>query len=237
MTDKVDNDGLVKSYISHNNMTILNGKSDDVSPILPFMMMDAQYQIYIKTIVPLRVTGAAKMVKNRWVKCYTTFNKSFFACYTQDQQDAIIDRMDDFEDFIANDLMFVKVAISDCFNHLDIEKQSVISDCLLCNILAQTAQITWGRVYKHMSRPAMNSLTSQTIAGERNHLVGALGQNIVLKESKNPYIEGVRNCSRRFLNLWYADGKNVDINDSKPLNKAVNNLCRKMVIWMKNQQV
>lgn len=231
-----ENDELVGALVNGKGMTLYEGKDDDVAPLLPYLMMDAMYQIYCKSVLPFPAKGEMKKIKSAWSNCYKFFNHSFLICFTSEQRDAIMNKMDDFEDSIENDVMFVKVAIMNCFSSLDIDKQKMIADCLTCNILAQCAQITWGRVYKRVNPDAARAFMSKTIEGQRNYISKSCHYVAPLRDSFNKDIEGVRVYSRKFLTAYYREGETVDINDSKPLTRAVDNLCRKMVRWMKQHK-
>ena len=61
--------------------------------------------------------------------------------------DFVIDMMDHYEAFIANDVMLMRVALMNLVKGLEFEEQGLIASLMLCNIFAQVAQITWSEIF------------------------------------------------------------------------------------------
>lgn len=172
--------------------------------LFPFLILDCQYQLYCKDIAPLPVKHELKKVRNQWIESYNKFNHRLFNAFNADEQDEIVDKMDDFSNYIQNDLIIAKVAIMDTVKHLSFEKQNVVGSCLMCNALAQMAQIVFGKVYHNNRNESMFS-----------------------KE-----IDGVRKFSWKFLNMYYKENENISCN-VEPVNNAIDILCRKSIKWLK----
>lgn len=228
------NQEMVDIFLESRGMMKMSGPEGDVAPVMPFIIMDAQYCIYRRGISRLKVRHELQRLKKRWAECYTRFNRSFFKAFNQDQQDEIIDKMDDFEEYIDDDIKNIRSEISKCFDSVPHDTREVIADCLTCNILAQSAQIIWSKVYRLYDRKMARECFASSINEEKNNLMKA-GEGVCLKEGFNNDIEGVRKYSRKFLDLFYKEGNNVDINNSKPLTTAVDTLCRNIVRWLKKQ--
>lgn len=182
-------------------MRLVQGST--LEPLLPFFIMDVQFQIYCHDIAYLPVKYQMKQVRGKWIAAYNKFNKAFFNAFTQDEQDELIDKMDDFADYIQNDVMVAKVAFMDMVKDLPFERQGVIGACLMCNVLAQSAQVIWGKVYHD------------------RHGV---------KET-NGELRRIQICSYDFLNMYYREGRNISC-DTPRITEAVNILCRKIVKWL-----
>ena len=201
---------LVDTYLAHKGMRRIKGNGYDA--ILPFFMLDSMYQILSKDIAPIPCKQEQKLALKRWREAYNSFNQDFFRAYSQDQQDEIIDMMDAFETYINNDVLIAEVAVmNDLAQHgIPFEHQKVIASCVMCHVLAQAAQITWGAIYKN----------------SRN----------ISKES--PHIKAILKYSSTWMNLYFAKVSDAHINpnDSEQICTAMDILCRKMVRFLKTLQ-
>lgn len=201
---------LVDIYLYHLGMHRVKG--DGYDAILPFFMLDAMYQIMTKEIVPIKSRHEQKLAMKRWMASYTTFNRDFFSAFDQDQQDEIIDMMDDFEAYINNDVIVAEVAVMNELAKYEIpfEEQKAVAACMVCHVLAQTSQITWGAIYKNKR-----------------------GQ-----DKENPYIKAILKYSWQWMNLYFGKISDAYINpnDSEPICTAMNILCKKMVNFLKTLQ-
>lgn len=198
---------LTEKYLKAHGLRLLVGADGDLSPILPFLILDVQYQIFDKNIRPLKVRFEAKRIKKEWENHYRAFNRDFFECYTVDEADEIIDMMDRLEAYIHNEVEFVKISVMGCMRDFDLEAQVVLASAMVCNILCQTAQVVWGHCYK-----------------DKNYC-----------DKKNPEIKAMTSCSYRFMNAVYKNTREVDCNDSTDVNNCVNALCRKIVRFLKEE--
>lgn len=200
------NKEIVDTYFVAHGFRQTKGGAQDFSPILPFLMLDEVYTMYRRTILPIKCAHQMKQSKMLWAESYNAFNKDFFACYTKEQTEAIIERMDDFEQFIAKDEMIVKVQIMNEVNFEPLERQDVIATCLLCSILVQSAQVVWRRIYK-------NSLQQDT-------------ENIALRNIRRGIVG--------FMNEYYGKNKpDIKVDDNPQVAGAVGVLCRNMIKWLK----
>lgn len=210
-------EGLVETYLESKDMKRESGKS--LVPLLPLIMMDAQYQLYRKYIHPLQCKHKLKQVKRDWVRSYTEFNRDVFKVMDGDQTDRLVDLMDNFEEHIQHHIDIAMYAFMECAMECDLETRKVISACLLCNAIAQSAQIVWGDVYKGIKNHA--------------HQVANLlfvSSNYEDKENKN--IERVRYKAYEFARLFYQGTENIQCNQSKRVSDAMSVLCKQMVGWL-----
>ena len=97
---------IAQAYIERMGMIPVCGEGFE--PVMPYIMMDSVYQIYKEEIQPLPLKNQLKQYRNKWEKNYKYFNHEFFSVFTQDEAVDITDMMDEFEEFIANDLMVVR---------------------------------------------------------------------------------------------------------------------------------
>lgn len=192
---------LVEKYLHSIGMKLVKGST--LEALFPFLIMDCQYQLYCKDIAPIPVKQDLKKVRNQWIESYNKFNRSLFKAFTVDEQDEIVDKMDDFSSYIQNDLVVAKVAMMDVAKQLPFEIQNVIGSCLMCNALAQMAQIIWGKVYHNRRNESMF----------------------------NREIDGVRKFSWRFLNMYYKEDEHISCN-VETVNTTIDILCRKAIKWL-----
>lgn len=195
------NTEIVDIYLKSLGMKRVSG--DSLEPILPHIMMDAQYQIYCKEIKPLDCKHRLKKFRNEWIQHYNLFNRQFFSAFTDEQKDEVIDKMDSFERYIYNDIVIAKVSIMNCCTGCDFQTQKVLAACALCNILAQAALVIWQKVYKNSK-----------------------GQ-----DTKNLEIEAIGRCASLFMHEYYRGAKDISCNNDN-VDKAISVLCRKMVKWL-----
>lgn len=199
------NSELVETYLEKQGMRRIKGTNEDFSPLLPYLMLDAVYQMWCKTIKPIECKFELNKYKNTWNKNYNEFNRQFFNCFNIEQRDAIIDKMDDFEQYIGNDITIAKVQVMNCINFETLDRQDVLATCMLCSILAQSARIVWGRVYK----------------------------NAKFHDEKNGYISTIEKSIKNFMDTYYGKGKpNIKCDEDKKVSDAVSVLCKKMIYWL-----
>ena len=176
---------------------------------LPYLLMDCQYQIFDKNIKGINMKGYMKSIKNRWAEQNKLFFKSLFIGLNPEECEELTDLMDEFEDFIQNDVSILKSHIVSCIpSEVDFEKRVLIGDSMSCNILAQCAQIVWGSMFK---TPHGNQDT-------------------------NAKIKGIENLSHRMASeLHNCDKQTIDLNKEKIIHACVDGLKHKIVLFLRNQ--
>ena len=70
------NTEIVDKYLTSIGMKRVSGTS--LEPILPFFMLDAAYNMWLKDVQPIECKHEAKKMKKEWVTKYGLFNRSFF---------------------------------------------------------------------------------------------------------------------------------------------------------------
>ena len=193
---------LTDAYLSHMGYRRLDGGG--MTPILPFFILDAMFQIYSKVVAPMNVSHKEKQMRRRWIEAYNLFNRDFFSAFSQDQQDAIIDRMDDFGTFIHNNIEIARIQVMNIMGNDDTDTQMTISSIMMCNVLAQAANSVWTNTYvKKDGKPL-----------------------------RNRYIDTIERMSYKFMNAMHGNRYRIDPNQNQSLCDAVQVLCRKMVKWL-----
>lgn len=193
---------IAKSYITKKGFIPITGVGFE--PMMPYIMMDVVYQTFNEEIKPLKVRNELKKYRNKWSKSYDVFNHEFFSVFDQNEVSDVIDMMDEFEEFIANDVMILRSVVMNLFSDLEFEQKKVVAACTLCNIITQSAQILWGVVYRNKRG----------------------------KSTSNPQLSAIEQATHEFMNAYYISDKVIDINSSAELSKAVNALCVKMMQYI-----
>jgi hypothetical protein len=180
----------------------------DLTPLLPFFVLDVAYQIYTHDILPLRCSHQAQRWRTEWGRNYGLMNRRFFASFNDEQKDAVIDRMDDLESFIEESVLSAREVVRDFLLREDAcpeEMVGPVSACLISNILIQSASIIWEQVYTDPhGRPR-----------------------------KNQYIETIARASSRFLNSWLKPDRDIRCNDDKGVDDSAVRMQSRLVAWLK----
>lgn len=192
---------------------IINAGTEIVAPadenesvntiLMPIYVLDCMHQTFDTYIKPIECKRELKMHKQQWMRNYMSMVNTCFTTVDDETRDMIIDRMDDFDSYIHNDLMMVVVAIVNFLSSTDIsipyEKKKTIAACLTCSILIQIAQayFNWLKCYQAASN-----------------------------------LKTMRHHSERFMNLYYKGGNDIDCNRCDEITKAVQNLCKKTTKFM-----
>lgn len=202
----IKNVELIRAYMKHERKTYVTNRAGDLTPLLPFFVLDVAYQIYQREVLPLQCTQNAQRWKKEWGRVYGLLNRSFFAAFDDDQRDAIIDRMDDLSEYVSGavDNVLEKVRAFLRTNTPE-EKIPVVASCLVCNVLAQTAAIAWEQIYTDRKGRPM----------------------------KNPYIERVASASSNFLNSYSRPQGRIRCNDDKEVDDSATKLQARIIGWLK----
>lgn len=197
---------LVDLYLKSKGMTKVSGRDDDFSPILPLVMMDSANTIWKEAFKTIDAKQELKKIKNAWEKSYHAFNMDYFRCYDIDQTDWITDRMDDYESYIANDVMIAKCAIMDCLPAYEsFQRRSNIASLMLVSILTQSANIVWERIFRNAK-------------GAR----------------ENNYLCSCEHLSHEAMNTYYGKNKPyINCNKDSKVCDAVDILCKKLINYIR----
>lgn len=195
--------GIVDSYLKHNGLKVIAGEYGAGDVLYPFLLMDLQYSIWHGEVEKVECRHELKRVKEKWRESYGLFTRSFFAAFSVEQQDEIVDLMDEYEKWMEGTLMCVRVAVMNAIREREFEEQKLLSACLLCNCLAQCAQIVWGTIFKdERGRPKVNR-----------------------------EIEEVARWSKGFADAWMTqrgDRSVINLNGQKEVDAAMNALTRRL---------
>ena len=197
MAMEMNIDDVVSRLLTARGLKVVKG-SDGMGGILyPYLLMDLEYSVWQRDIRGVRAERELKKARTQWTEAYDRFNRAFFRDIGEDCWDYMCDLMDEYERWMERPLMLARVAIMNAIGERDFEEQKILSACLLCNCLAQCANIIWGTIY---------------LDGHG-------------RRRKNDDIERVEWASKAFADTWMlqrGDKSVINLNGDKGVNDAMN---------------
>lgn len=205
---------MIDKYLASIGVRRIQGET--LEPLMPFLIGDAIYQIYNEDIARLDLRHQLKKLRGEWVAAYDRLNGQFFRAFSTDESIEVTDLMDDFEAYIANDLMVLRCQVMQILgDEIGFDDKKVITSALLCHVLAQAAQSVWKDVYKiRVQRP---------------------GGIYVEKAIANPDLEGINRAAFLIgtkLHTKVSD-RYIDPNKCEGVPPAVFALCKRIYGWLK----
>ncbi len=194
---------LAHKYLAAHGMVATKG-AHITQVFLPYIIMDTARELFDRSIRPLPLRHKAAKCRNEMRAVYHEFCKDFFRPFTADEQDEIIESFDGFEAFIANELTFARVAVSNAVDFLDFDLQMTMTDIFLTQIVAECAGIIY--------YDAMNS---------------RLPENY----KHNAYIDRYERLAVMLGREYYKSTGNtrtIDNNDIPDVNRALERLAKRM---------
>jgi len=211
---------LINAYLASIGRRRVQGNSYE--PLLPFLLGDAIYTIYNRDIAPLDLRQEEKRLRNDWARNYNIFNRPFFAAIGGEGSEQVTDLMDDFEEYIANNMMILRSELMLLLGDVPFDQRKPIVSALLCHVLAQAAQCAWGNVYR------IGRVMGPPGAGRRQ---------VVHKAEKNMHLDAINRDAFALANRWHTaiNRALVDPNKTKGIPPAINALCRKIYRWLEDK--
>jgi len=194
---------IVRAYCRHNGLRLLAGDCDGMDALYPFLLMDLAYGIWQKELACVPARHGMKRARSRWREAYGLFTRGFFAAFSGEQRDRVVDVMDEYEKWMEGSVMVARVAIMDGMKEREFEDQKFLSACVLCNCLCQCAQMVWGKIFLDgRGRP-----------------------------TRNRYIDVVEKATLEFADGWFderGDRSVVDLNGNGRVEEALDALKRRI---------
>lgn len=138
---------IALEYLRYHKYGVVDGEGNEAVVLYPFLLMDLEYSLWQEVIRPMKVKGMLKKRKSEWSEAYNRFNRELFIALDAEQTERFVDLMDEYERWMGNDVMVARVAAMDEIVRQTwdrpLEEQQVLSACLICNCLAQCANIAW----------------------------------------------------------------------------------------------
>lgn len=195
---------IVDIFLVSKGMTRKGGSDNDLSPILPLIIMDSALTIYKRYIRTVECRFKMRKLQNEWSRLYKTFNDEYFHLYNKEETDYIIEFMDDFEKYIDKHLKIAFIQVENLVINEPMERQEVIAAAILVSVLTQSAKVFYDELFEK--------------AGT---------------EHTNQVLVRMRQVINEWQNLYYGKGKpGVNPNDDKNTVLAVDILCKNMVYFL-----
>lgn len=195
---------LLDTYLDYHNIALRSTtnaepKRDGMS-FMPMLLMDAMNLLYEKYISHLPIKHEEKRIRTMWHDAYKHFIAEFFMPFNDDQKCEVCDIMNDFEEYIHNEIERFRVVVMNQFMQYDVDVRLVLSSTLACNVLAQSAQILW-KGMRHRDNAYITSIESWSL------------------KFLNTYAD--KRIDRRT--------REVDLNTFEPLRQASKRICNKIL--------
>ena len=204
----MDNADIVTRFIRYYGGQITREQvGNDLTPVAPYILMDVAYQSYRKHILPLPVKGRAKQLRGYWASAYNRFNRELFLPFRPEEYDDIIDKMDEVEDFIGEEVKTLENAIVAFLDGKIEHDREVIASILLCNILAQAAQ----------------------------ELICISCEKMTGKPAKAPELDSIRIFCLKFANEFLPPEGDINTSEDPAVCEAVSKLSHKIAEWIFRQ--
>lgn len=157
---------IVSIYLRRSGLRVARGLENSLLPLAPYLLMDVALTVWNEEIQPIKVDAQSltelSKAKERWNKAYRLFNRTFFACFTADQRDRVIEYMDSFSAYIGNQVTITKIRAMDIVRGEALEHQRYVSSLLVCNALSFYAETVWHTLYRSRAERINNQLSATT---------------------------------------------------------------------------
>lgn len=218
----ITNQEIVDTYLAYKHRVRTKGERiDNTLPLMPFFIMDACYQIYCKDIKNLPCKHLLKKHKKRWADSYHMFTADFFRAFNQEQTEYIVDMMDEFNDYINDDIVVLKNAVINYIpREIPFEEKKLLGSLLACSVLAQAAQHMYGEMFRK---------------GTVTYNLKALHSVLTLMpKEKDPHIEAVKKAIYDYANSLTS--AQTVITDSKNVMTSIDILCANITKFLKQKE-
>lgn len=203
----ITNAEINNAILRHKGYKQYEGNKDNLSSCIYFFLMDASFSFF-KDVKAQKVSGIQKKLRGQMELGYHLFFKDFFSAFNHEQTDYILEKVDDFEDYLAHHLNIAEIAIQECDNSRPMEVQREESRVWLCNILASDAQDFHGECWKIRSKEQL------------------------IKPLYNPYINQVIKASKEYAKARFGEGPSVTDKQFKRVQDSVRVIARKVADWL-----
>lgn len=141
-----DNTTIATRYLQQRDMLCRGTVPEQV--LSPWYLMDVMYQIFSKEVATKPLKHEAKKVVKSISQYYKEFNRGLFRLLTPDEADAIIEQMDNCEEYLHNYILMCRCDIHDaCVDYKDDDREFLTS-VLLCRLISQLGCILWRGIFK-----------------------------------------------------------------------------------------
>ena len=112
MTNQEINNALLR----RRGYTQYRGNKDNLSPLMYFFLLDASFQVFDKDVSKQACSGMQSKHMGRMKEAYHLFFKDFFAAFSPDQIDYLLEKADAYEAYIQHHVDIAEIAMQECDN-------------------------------------------------------------------------------------------------------------------------
>lgn len=128
-----------------------------IAPFAPFFLADCLYLTYEEHIKG-RLRQKEKHHASRMMECYHRFIHDFFNAFDSDEHDKVIETMDNFGDYIHNDIEMLRIQIQNVVMEMPVEQRTIFSAIGVCRVLSANIKSAWNAIYRRSkAEPIPNS--------------------------------------------------------------------------------
>ena len=203
MTNKEINEALLKKRGYKQYV----GNKDNLSPLMYFFLADASFQVFDKYVSKRVCKGREKAYMSRMKEGYHLFFKNFFAAFSPDQIDYLLEKADAYEAYIQHHADIAEIAMQECDNGRPIEEQRELSRCWLCNLLAASAQDSRGECWRTgRNKPLFDRYIDQVLKASKEYSRLRFGEGPELTEKQLNRVQlSVRIIAKKTCEWLYQD--------------------------------
>lgn len=203
MTNQEINDALLR----RRGYTQYRGNKDNLSPLMYFFLLDASFQVFDKDVSKQVSKGKEKIYMGRMKEGYHLFFKNFFAAFSPDQIDYLLEKADAYEKFIQHHVDIAEIAMQECDNGRPIEEQRELSRCWLCNLLAASAQDFHGECWRTgHNQPLFDRYIDQVLKASKEYSRLRFGEGPELTEKQFNRVQlSVKIIAKKTCEWLYQD--------------------------------
>ena len=186
---------LIDSFLKYKGWSG-NGK-DGNFPLLPYIFADALYlahDAYIKG----KLTKKAKFHANRMMDCYWHLNKDFFRAFNEQETEMVVNKMDEFDDYIHNDMEFFRMSVMKPLMSYPSEIRELCAGVCVCKLLACHMEYVYGVIYRD---PYGRAIKDQYISGIKHHACEMFNQFRVDKPKDYVDLNDIPMVQQSVLNI------------------------------------
>ena len=150
-TQTISRASLLDSYLNFHKVRLVSkdkNSTRDGMAFAPMFLMDAMNMIYDKYVASVPVKHTEKRFRNLWHEAYKGYINNEFQAFDIDQKCEICDLMDEFCDYIHNEVEIFRTTVMGKFMQYHTDTRLVIAGVLACNVLSQSAQIIHKAQYR-----------------------------------------------------------------------------------------
>ena len=242
----ISNIDILRTYLEKGKgLRILKGNSLEI--LLPYLCLDIVLQNYRTWILPIKENDLPNNrrgsqyskfcdLRNNWNETQQALLQPFFRLFEEKddkdnaKENAVIAKMDDFEEAIDNYQMITKVAIMKVIDPVPLEEQQVIVACLLCEILLWTSMEVWKKTIKDKEEPQYRYEDGKMV----RYVVHPAKRVWCKFTYEYRMLDRLRHDIHKLLNFYYKPTKRITIGENPLCMNEIEVLCRKITNYLLN---